>query len=323
MSTSSKDPQQIADKQIAVIVGTGSLAAWIGHELLSADLTTIFCTNRRLADSWSWSLIHSGIEHQHTAPINCRALEESHNIFIATRAHHLQEIWRTYLLNLPDMDGRRIFVCSNGLIEEILECWQRQRRGLIINQAVITAGITRLTASTFKRKDTTGKLYYGPIVPTHTISTHQTTFEQPNLPLSFEYDNDIKNRSRKKWLFNTAANTVAGVFALAKNEQILSQHHNLLRELYDEAFDLACELWPDWQRESEMRPAHREMLWLELRQLLIDTRENENSMAAAVRNKIPDGTQEALFLGGVAFQKRGYPALKYWTRKLLNQHRQT
>ncbi|NBQ54607.1 MAG: hypothetical protein EBU49_13655, partial [Proteobacteria bacterium] len=70
-----------------------------------------------------------------------------------------------------------------------------------------------------------------------------------------------------------------------------------------------------WRKDDRHNPGHREVLWLELCQLINDTGANENSMSRAVR--LGTGTNEAKFLGGVAFGHAGYPEIKRMTRLLL------
>lgn len=300
------------------IIGTGAIAAWLGHELISTGTAVKFCDRGDTPEKWSWNIIYNQIVHSHTAAIDSTSLKMASNIFVAVRSHSLPEIWTTRISSLPHLDGRSICVCSNGFIEPELEKWQRERPEMIVNLGVITSGITRVDDHTFERKDDNGRLFLGPV-----LSTTNPDDQFHGFPECFEYDPAIRDRARKKWLFNTAANTVAGVYALDCNQRILSNHYNLLRELFDEAFDLASEMWSTWRQEATDHPAHREILWLELRQLLIDTRHNQNSMAAAVRRGDLDALGEAMLLGGLAFTHSGYPALKFWTRKLLQASRNT
>lgn len=262
----------------------------------------------------------AGIVTSHSAPVNPAATDHAPVIVVTTRAHHLDAVWRATIAHLPRILDRHIIVCCNGLVEEIMDSWQRRRPDIHFHAGMVTAGITGAGPGRFIRSDTTGKCYFGPLAGhagPHASPLPGLTKLFPAQVLVFEPS--IVERTRKKWVFNTAANTLAGVLRLPRNDLMISAHRKMFRELFDEAYDLACELWAPWRKEDQRNPGHREVLWLELCQLIVDTGANENSMSRAAR--LGKGTGEARFLGGVAFGHEGYPELKRMTRLLLDQAR--
>lgn len=295
-----------------IIIGTGPVGSWIGHELRMAGHEIGFVDRGQTARDRRWTVERDGIVHEWAAPVDPRLSQVSKVIFVTTRAHHLNEVWNEHLLRLPELPGRTVIVCCNGDVERILEAWQSARPDMTFEFGVVTAGIAEKSQHNFVRGDRDGKLFYGQILKAHSHQGHEKT---PIFSPEFIYDHEIRERARKKWLFNTAANTLAGALQLPRNDLMIHAHRNLLRELFDEAYDLACERWDIWRKDDRRNPGHREVLWLELCQLITDTGANENSMSRAMR--LGTGTNEAKFLGGVAFGHTGYPEIKRMTRLLL------
>ncbi len=247
----------------------------------------------------------AGIARTHKARVDAGALRSASTIFVTTRAHHLDSVWQGLLHDLPRADTRNVITCCNGLIEGTLDSWRTKRPDIKFYLGIITAGVTERDPGYFVRSDRSGTCFYGALDESGPTG----------LPPVFTWDENIRERARRKWLFNTAANTLAGALKLSRNDLMVTTFRNHLRDLFDEAYDLACELWPDWRHDEAQNPARRETLWLELCQLIADTGGNENSMSRAVR--LGKGTGEARFLGGVAFGHAGYPELKRMTRRLL------
>ena len=279
-------------------------------------------SSRSLADH-TWILRHGRDESKWSAPLRKNIAEEvatrrQRLIVVATRTNDLASVWTTHLSRLPVSESPEektvIFVCCNGWAADTIMQWAKARPDLMFRLAITTAGIAQTGDSLFVRSDETGKIWWGPI---HAAYGSKIRYPAESaLPPVFEWDAQIMERARRKWLFNTAANTLAGVYQLARNQLLLEQHRNQLRELFDEAHDLGCEMWPEWQRDNNRNPGRREVLWRDLCALIRATGANENSMSRAA--KTGKGTAEAMYLGGLAFGHTGYPELKKATRKLLH-----
>jgi len=295
-----------------IIIGTGPVGSWIGHELRLSGHEIGFADRGQTVRDRRWSVEKDGIVHGWVAPVDRRLIQTAKVIFVTARAHHLDAVWNEHLNGLPVRPDRTVIVCCNGDIEGILDAWKSARPDMTIEIGVVTAGIAEKNHECFVRGDRGGKLFHG------NLSTGRSSVEAGKSQIfspEFIYDCEIRERARKKWLFNTAANTLAGTLRLPRNDLMIHIHRNRLRELFDEAYDLACERWVQWRKDDQHNPGHREALWLELCQLIKDTGANENSMSRAVR--LGAGTNEARFLGGVAFGYVGYPAIKRMTRLLL------
>ncbi len=298
-----------------VIIGTGPVGSWIGHELRMAGHEIGYADRGQMTRDRRWTIEKDGIVHAWVAPVGGGLIQQAKVIFVTTRAHHLDGVWNQHLFNLPALPDRTVIVCCNGDIEGILDAWQSARPDMTIEVGVVTAGIAEKGLEFhehFVRGDREGKLFHGKV-------SNSKAFREDAKPRisspAFIYDPEIRQRARKKWLFNTAANTLAGAMQLPRNDLMIHAYRNRLRELFDEAYDLACERWERWRIDHHQNPGHREVLWLELCQLISDTGANENSMSRAVR--LGTGTNEAMFLGGVAFGHAGYPEIKRMTKILL------
>ena len=294
------------------IIGTGPIGSWLAHELIANGSKISFVDRDASIRERCWTIERDGIVHTWTTSLERSKLPTSDLIFVAARADDLDAIWQEHASDLPVLQGRTIIVCCNGDIEATVKLWQTARPDITFLIGVVTAGITEKTNNHYLRNDRTGKCFYGPLTSEQS-EPHKADVK--NLSSEFIYDPDIRERARKKWLFNTAANTLAGALQLPRNDLMIYVHRNCLRELFDEAYDLACERWIAWHLKDGANPKHREALWLELCQLIADTGSNENSMSRAAR--LGKGMGEAMFLGGMAFGHRGYPTLKRMTNLLL------
>ena len=308
----SHDLERMKPSPEIIIIGTGPVGSWIGHELRLAGHEIGFADRGQTTRDRRWTLEKDGIVHEWVAPLDRGLVQFAKIIFVTTRAHHLEAVWNEHLVKLRALPERTVIVCCNGDIEGIMDAWQSERPDMTIEIGVVTAGIAEKGHNHFVRGDRGGKLFHGNISNARPSTQNgQSQIFSPE----FFYDREIRERARRKWLFNTAANTLAGALQLPRNDLMIHTHRNRLRELFDEAYDLACERWDRWRKDDRSNPGHREVLWLELCQLITDTGANENSMSRAVRLGI--GTNEAKFLGGVAFGHAGYPEIKRMTKLLL------
>jgi len=288
-----------------VIIGTGAVGSWLASEILRQDKPVAFVDRDSTPRSREWTVESAGIARTHRARVDTGTLQSANTIIVTTRAHHLEAVWQELLADLSGSVERKVVVCCNGLIEGTLDQWRARRPDILFYLGIVTAGVTERDPGHFVRSDRSGTCYYGAL----------DNSGPADLPPVFIWDAKIRERARRKWLFNTAANTLAGALKLSRNDLMITTFRNHLRDLFDESYDLACELWPDWRQDEARNPARRETLWLELCQLIADTGGNENSMSRAAR--LGKGTGEARFLGGVAFGHSGYPELKRMTRRLL------
>lgn len=300
-----------------VIVGTGPVGTWLGSELLDQGRGVGFIDRDSTPRTREWIMESRGIVRNLKAKVDPSCLRAAKTIIVTTRAHHLESVWNELLIGLPEAKGHAVIVCSNGLIEGILGHWRAKRPDISFYLGIVTAGVTEKEPGYFVRSDQSGRCFFGPVGDIRErpdIIATRDHVSSGGLSGIFEWDPRIQERARRKWLFNTAANTLAGAMRLPRNDLMITNHRNFLRTLFDEAYDLACEMWTDWRENDRKSPASRETLWLELCQLIADTGGNENSMSRAAR--LGKGTGEARFLGGVAFGHTGYPELKRMTRIL-------
>jgi len=108
----------------------------------------------------------------------------------------------------------------------------------------------------------------------------------------------------RKWLVNTCANSIAGVYGLGRNQLVLE--HPLLRTAFDEAFALGCEIAGGTDAQGPFGCTQETAFELLLATLRA-TSSGENSMARDVRLR---RRTESAFLAGLAVGRAGYPVLK-------------
>jgi ketopantoate reductase len=313
-------------KPAITIIGKGAIGSWIAHEFLNAGYTVSFVHRAshmpKQEQRYIWTIRENSFETSHEAPLIGKlsdGISQSWDnlIIIATRASDLPDVWQNHISALPPCESPDraplILVCCNGWVVEMIQNWAVLRPDLTFRLAIATVGIKHTSGHIFLRTDQAGTVWWGPITPS---PKKNQSADKTGLPLAFEWDVDIIERSRQKWLFNTAANTLAGSLELPRNDMLLDIYRNRLRDLFDEAYDLGCELWTEWMLENKLKPARREELWQALCRLIRATGANENSMSRAVRTG--EGKAEALYLGGLALDRIGYPELKKATRKILS-----
>jgi ketopantoate reductase len=279
----------LGDQDQAVIIGNGAIGTALYHRLERLGLTVGFVT--RLGPV-AWQAQFAG-----TPPVAAPRIELSSArivlAVVAVKAFDL-ETALAWTMQLPP--GAVVWPLSNGAVTEVVEVAAARRKDLEWRLGYCTFGVTALGPASYQAGSAGGELGVGPLHG----STGLSPLEQSWLtrePL-FKWHPRIIWMHHRKWLFNTAINTLAAARRLPTNGLLLGDLP-MLAAVFSEALALGQQLWGPW-------PQPRDELYAALLQLIQATAGNENSMARDVRLA---RRTESLFLAGLAKDERIYPLL--------------
>ncbi len=151
-----------------------------------------------------------------------------------------------------------------------------------------------------------GKVLLGALDRNDSSTTFEDHVWQALASAGFLWVKNPREVVREKWWLNTVLNTLCARWRLAENRLAL-QYPDELRQLGEEAYALGEELDGAWPQELSLYQKA-------LQELIQATAANENSLARALRLKLP---HENEYLGGVVEKARGaYPLLRAYVKAI-------
>lgn len=239
-------------------------------------------------------------------PIRVEDLQKVSVCFFAVKAFQLEFVLAKYLSELPM--GCCCIIVSNGATDRIITSFQRKFPNLILRIGYCLFGTTMKSANSYELTSMTSSLHWGPLLAGSgdELQPSEATLLQRDKGIFFHFSGDARFGAMKKWVFNTVMNSLSGALDLPKNRFLLDDLQ-MLRSVYDEAFMLHRQQWPD-------SPWAAEKLWDELLDFIEKTGENENSMR---RDRVAGRLTESAFLAGRSEPYSNYPLLKSLHRKCI------
>jgi len=285
-----------------LIIGNGALGIAIASRILEIGESPRFLGRQGPAELKGVKLQSVTIDLE--APTD-EELSQPWVVFITVKAHHLE----TALKHLEHVrTSCPVVYLGNGFIDNLWKETQLLFPDLIWRVGLTTFAVSQISEKKFEIHHPKGQVVIGPLLPKSPTLGEKILFEKA--PAAFVWNEHAHYLRRKKWLFNTALNTLCGAHRLRTNGAALS-HEPALRLLFHEAFKLGTERWGAWQEPEES-------LYRELLALIQATSTNENSMSRDVRFGKPT---ESEYLAGVAEGHEGYPTLKSFHHKIAGGFR--
>lgn len=148
----------------------------------------------------------------------------------------------------------------------------------------------------------TGAIYYGPHNLVSLEDSPPSSLEQKVLTADREntlkWETDVQTRARRIWLDDTVINSFAGQHHCQIHRDLL-ESINGLRELFDEAYMLGCEMWGRWPKTSDQ-------LFGELVSVISSRALHEPPIIRDLRLRQPSLNR---YWAGQALEYRHYPLL--------------
>lgn len=294
---SGKDPNW----EIMGLLGWGALAHGIAFWLSKVPQVRLAAVGRTQQVSETFSARESWRAPASTITVEAIPLAQWDSALLCTRAPDLRTAARQWLPQLRA--GIPVGVLSNGRIENELLILRAEfpqfvwRRGLVYFGAREDGRDWLISGG--------GKTLYGAIDPYAASDRNAETSLEKHVFLhlkehGFLWVHDPQSVAREKWWLNTVLNTICARWELPENRLAL-QHAEALKELGREIYALGEELDGPW-------PQPLSYYETTLGALIQSTAANENSLARALRLKLP---HENDFLGGVVKHAKGsYPLLR-------------
>jgi ketopantoate reductase len=284
------EPNQLSP---IILVGPGALGIGLAHCLVSLGYSVRFLGHQGPISVDKELRLPGGETFRLQTP--CAPLAElkaSRLVLFAVKAFALEQALHDHK---DRFDPHTPLVpVGNGLVEPVLAC---QTFGHPWRLGVSTMAVTQLSSGVFSLRHF-GKTSWGGY-PTATLPT---LFEQEVFEKGKEFFNWLTDPlpvCRRKWLFNTALNSLCGVHGLSSNGEAF-HYLEELKAIFHEAYVLGQQLWGTW-------PFEETTLFEQLLRLVEQTRDNENSMARDLRLGQPS---ENDYLAGVARDLPGFPRLR-------------
>jgi len=250
--------------QTVLIVGTGSVGRFLDGEV------------RRIG--WKTRLLGRG------DPVT--DIAEPVLVFFTVKAFDLEAAFRDVLAHLPS--DSTVVVLPNGLLATEIKNAEVAFPKLVFVRGIVTFGVTE-KAGSYERVGQAGRCFLGTYGGLGFPSMLQDLVRAGEREEStvFEVVTDISIRERDKWILNTVVNTITAARRLPRNGDLVL-HGALTTTVFGEACRIASRLMPDL-------PLDIEKIHDRLTHLIIDTADNENSMARDVR--LGRKTEAAFFSG--------------------------
>ncbi len=280
-----------------IIIGPGALGVGIGYHCQAAGFNFCFLGRHGIVGNFSMEVKEGGGNQNSSSLQASASLGNSSLAFVAVKSYAFIAAIEQHLPLLPE--GIVVIPVANGYLEPDI-MWARERFPKNIwRMGFTTLAVTAKEAGVFHLLNPGGKVVWGPVDP---LGGDLTPAEEALIVASkevFSWNKDARYWVRKKWLFNTALNSLVGAYRLQKNGDAFDREQEL-QSLFDEAYDLGERQWGQW-RDS------KDLLYADLKELIEATSENENSM---VRDLRQCRQTENKFLAGIALGFEGYPNLK-------------
>ena len=220
--------------------------------------------------------------------------------FVTLKAYDLHGALMRYISYIPL--GVPIVILSNGAVEGVLAQVSTQHSDYIWRIGVCTFGVSKISSDIYQLKSSSGSASWGAAPGQKRSECEMTPIERSIIQKEpqdfFQWDDNIIDKVRLKWLSNVVINSLCAANELPKNGLLL-QDMNTLTATFNEAYRLGQELWGGWNHTSDN-------IFKELVGLISSTSENENSMARDVR--LGQRTENE-YLAKLCENKRGYQIL--------------
>ena len=292
-----ENESQNSHKYSAVIVGPGGLGASIAAQLQAAG-HIVSVVGRHGPTDWRFAILNFGKLHQVILKKSLGAANNQPNaVFVCVRAYDLQQACRDVSEWAPG--GTPVIVLGNGYFASELIQFQSLRPDLWWRPGMTSLAVTQVGEGDYESRNHAPFLRWG--------SLDKTSREEP-LPdegtlvgglVGAQWSSNIAAEVRRKWIFNTALNTLCGAYQLPRNG-LARNFEPQLALLFREAWQLAIEL----DGPTHMDPQE---VWAQFLALIDATQNNENSMARDVRLHI---RTESEYLAGRAVGRYDFPNLK-------------
>lgn len=271
------------------IMGFGGIGVAVGYLLGRQRVSYGVIPHKGLAAGLSVAIQHDGVSTS-LRPKVLTPGETVERLFVSVRAYDLQEALQMAQAWL--LPGATVTVIVNGACLETAEKWANQMN-IQLEYGICTFGVTlvkEMQYALFLSGNTGIKV--GSLRGKAEAWAKARVFY--NGTPHIDWVDDIKPVYFVKWIQNTVINSLCAVLGLAKNGELL--HHGVrLDETFAEAWQLACLLWPDVVVDKVE-------VYEKVRQLIVDTSENENTMVRDIRL---GRRTETDFMAGMA---RAYPS---------------
>lgn len=228
--------------------------------------------------------------------------EDADFVFLATKAYDLIQAYES-ISHLIKRDTV-IVILANGYYLKELEPTIKKSNSKNWRLGICTTGVKLSSDHLYMTQDS-GQIIWGP----YNRETKEFTENELNLCArvnKFKLNLEIRSSLAKKFLFNCTINTICGALKLSKNLDLLD-HIPLVKLVYDESLKLTNQVYGSPTFDAEA--TYSEMI-----QLIKNTGENENSMAADIRLK---KKTEIGYLSGLANPAELYPQLTFLNHKIL------
>lgn len=224
-------------------------------------------------------------------------------VFLTVKAYQLAEALEIHRPLFPH--GVPLISMGNGAVEEILTKHASVHKDNPIRLGISTLAVSRTRPHGFEIRGSLSRIHWGPLSPLLEPPQPAETALLEADGTFFQWHEDPKPLYRKKWLFNSVINSLAGISNARMNGEILDDRLKLQR-VFAEAYLLGTTHWGPWDEPAET-------VYQELVELIERTKRNDNSMAMDVRL----GRQtETDFLAGLSERYVGFPLLKSLHREL-------
>lgn len=224
-------------------------------------------------------------------------------VLVAVKAYQLKGALRQHLPDLPK--SLPIVSIGNGAIDEDLKEIASQFPERKFRWGTTNLAVTRLGERLFSFRNPNASIAWGPLVPSIDEPEKGERLLLEVAPNIFHWEFNPLKTARKKWLFNTVLNTLAGADQAPTNASILL-HRSRLELIFREAYQLGETHWGPWEEPSAD-------LLGKLVHLIELTADNENSMAQDVRL---GRRTESAYLAGISRRYAGFDLLKALHEKL-------
>jgi len=283
--------------RIVGIIGPGAMGSVLALELRQVPGTRVVFFGRQGPQghraTLEWNRTHHELDIAAPNLAECRDVSI---VFTTTKAHQLSASIATNAAYLAP--GIPVVVACNGMVDEEMALLT-QRYPFQWRRGTMTYAAKFLAPGRWRVTNERGTLAWGPW-PDSQAEPCAIERELVAAIKGWEWQPDIAQHVREKWLFNSALNSLCGELNLKSNGESL-KHRAALATLFAEAYRLGEELWGAW-RETE------EGLFRRLLALIEATAENQNSL---MRDLEQGHRTESLYLAGLLTRASGsYPALQ-------------
>ena len=281
----------------AIVVGPGGLGACIAAQL-QATGHVVGAVGRHGSVDWHFTILNFGRLHQVAIEKSSVSINDDPAVvFVCVRAPDLRRACQDVCDWAPR--GTSAVVLGNGYFASELREFQALRPDLLWRPGMTSMAITRVGEGEYESRNDAPFLRWGSLDGASSGVPLAGESALVGALVGAQWSSNIGEEVRRKWIFNTALNTLCGAYQLPRNGLALGFEPQLAA-LFGEAWQLAIEL----DGPTNMDP---QVSWAQLLALIAATQNNENSMAKDVRLGLKT---ESEYLAGRAVGRYDFPNLK-------------